>query len=368
MKKNIKISMFLSILMIILYSCMDDEEWYTLNSTLDISHKQLNRGLFVVNEGNFMYDNASLTYYDIDSMKVLNNVFYRTNQVPLGDVAQSMEIRDSLGYIVINNSGKIYIIDIHSFEYKSKITGFTSPRYIHFINDIKAYVTDIYAKSISVINPKTNSISGHIDVNNHQTGFYQHPTEQMVQVGKFVYTNCWSNDNKILVIDSETDMVVDSIEVLLQPHSMVLDKAGNLWILSDGGFEGSAYGFDFPGLTCIHTSTNTIAKTILFEKEGSPSEICINKTRDTIFYINKHIYRFAVSTDDAPVVFIESSYSQTSSGGYYGLAVDPLTSEVYVANAVDMVQQGFVYRYSPDGTPVDTFQAGIVPGAFCFKQ
>ena len=68
-----------------------------------------------------------------------------------------------------------------------------------------------------------------------------------------------------------------------------------------------------------------------------------------------------------PEVFIESPYEAGSWGGYYGLAVDPVTSEVYVTDALDYSQPGVVYRYSPAGIPVDTFQAGIVPGAMTFK-
>ncbi len=52
---------------------------------------------------------------------------------------------------------------------------------------------------------------------------------------------------------------------------------------------------------------------------------------------------------------------------YYGLGIDPATSEVYVADAIDYVQHGVVYRFTPQGRALDTLRVGIVPGSFCFK-
>lgn len=152
-----------------------------------------------------------------------------------------------------------------------RITGLTSPRYIHFISDEKAYVTQIWDYRIFIVNPKTYQITGYIECPDMtmETG----STEQMVQYGKYVYVNCWSYQNRILKIDTTTDKVVDQLTVGIQPTSLVMDKNFKMWTITDGGYKGSPYGYEEPSLYCIDAETFKIEKQFKFQLGDAPSEV-----------------------------------------------------------------------------------------------
>jgi len=318
-------------------------------------------GLFITNEGNFQYGNATLSYYDPATKSVENEVFYRANGMKLGDVAQSMVIRDGTGWVVVNNSHVIFAIDIDTFKEVGRIKNFTSPRYIHFLSDEKAYVTQLWDNRIFIVNPRRFEITGYIQVPGMtmESG----STEQMVQHGRYVYCNCWSYQNRIIKIDTETDRVVGELTVGIQPTSLVMDKYGKMWTITDGGYEGSPYGHEAPSLYRIDAETFTVERQFKFDFGDCPSEVQLNGKGDKLYWINDDIWQMDVTADRVPVrPFLE--YRGTL---YYGLTVDPHTGEVYVADAIDYQQPGMIYRYSPDGELLDEFYVGIIPGAFCWK-
>lgn len=338
--------------------CMEWE--YGLEEDFDISSSE--RGLFICNEGNFQYGNATLSYYDPQTKSVENEVFYRANAMKLGDVAQSMIIHNGIGWVVVNNSHVVFAIDSTTFKEVGRITGLTSPRYIHFVSDNKAYITQIWDNRIFIINPKRYEVTGYIEVPDMTSE--QGSTEQMVQLGKYLYVNCWSYQNRLLKIDTETDSIVSELEVGIQPTSLALDCNGKLWTVTDGGYEGSPYGYEAPSLYRIDPESFTIEKQFSFRKGDAPSEVQINGRGDTLYWINDDIWSMSVDADRVPVrPFLDSRGTI-----YYGLTVDPKSDEVYIADAVDYTQQGKIYRYSVSGELLDEFYVGIIPGAFCWKE
>lgn len=349
------------LLLIFSLLCVGCMEWeYGLEEDFDISTSE--RGLFICNEGNFQYGNATLSYYDPTTKRVENEIFYRANAMKLGDVAQSMIIHNGIGWVVVNNSHVVFAIDPTTFKEVGRITGLTSPRYIHFVSDDKAYITQIWDNRIFIVNPKRYEVTGYIEVPDMTSE--QGSTEQMVQLGKYLYVNCWSYQNRLLKIDTETDSIVSELEVGIQPTSLALDCNGKLWTVTDGGYEGSPYGYEAPSLYRIDPETFSIEQTFSFRKGDAPSEVQINGRGDTLYWINDDIWSMSVDADRVPVrPFLDSRGTI-----YYGLTVDPKSDEVYIADAVDYTQQGKIYRYSTSGELLDEFYVGIIPGAFCWKE
>lgn len=319
------------------------------------------QGLFITNEGNFQYGNASLSFYDPAADTVQNEIFFRANAMKLGDVAQSMLIKDGIGWVVVNNSHVVFAINTTTFKEVGRITNLTSPRYMHFVSDTKAYITQLWDNRIFIVNPKTYQITGHIlcpDMTMESGS-----TEQMVQKGKYVYVNCWSYQNRILKIDTQTDQVVDQLTVGIQPTSLVLDANGKLWTITDGGYEGSPYGYEAPSLYRINPETFTIEQQFTFAFGDSPSEVQLNGDKTKLFWINDAIWCMSVTAQEVP----KEPFLPSQNTIYYGLTVCPTSGDVYIADAIDYVQQGKIYRYNSDGNLIDQFYAGIIPGAFCWK-
>lgn len=363
------------VLLTILASCNSVNKWegITVNRYLSLGARN---GVFICNEGNFMFGNASLTFYDADSGEVFNDIFYNTNGFPLGDVCQSMTLDGDRGFVVMNNSGKVYVIDTDDASYVGAIKGLVSPRYVELINEEKAYITDLYSPSITVINPRTLAITGYIFVGyNTQYTNFVNGTEQMARQGDDVFTCSWSYNNKVYKIDSRTDKLVDSTTVTKQPNSLVVDKNGKLWVLSDGGHAGSPYGQVNAALTRINPATLEKELVLTFEDiASSPSRLSINSSGDTLYFINGDekgsdkttygVYRMSVDAATLPPApFIENEDRLI-----YALGIEPVSEDVYLADAIDYTQSSIIYRYNRYGVLLGSFKSGITTGGFTFKE
>ena len=333
------------------------------------------KGVFVLCEGNFNAGNASLSYYDPVTKKVENGVFQRANDRKLGDTGQSIILRNGVAYIAVENSGIIWAIDATTFRVKGQVsatgTYIINPRYVHFVSDTKAYVTDLYSPYINIINPQSFQWTGAIATHQEESRGYC-STEEMVQVGKYVYTNCWSYSKKLLVIDTETDEMVREIPLSSwQPKSMKADKNGKLWVITDGGYsmEDESFGDDIPHLYRIDALTGNVELDQALDSDEANVQIEMNSTKDVVYLINNDIYRMDITASHVPVRPFITAPRDANGRRHklYGIGVNPRNGDIYVGDAVDYSQAGVVYRYDAAGTLIDQFRVGINPNHFAFK-
>lgn len=321
-------------------------------------------GLFIVNQGNFQYGNSTLTYYDPDDDTAQQELFYRANGFKLGDLAQSMTIdSNNTGWVAVNNSNVIFAFDINTYKEKGRITeGITSPRYIHFVSDKKAYVTQLYDNRIAIVDPTKYTITGYITIPGMEASTGS--TEMMVQVGKYVYVNCWSYQNSIIRIDSTTDQVVGSVTTPIQPKAMTLDADNNVWVVTDGGYYGSPYGYENPTLLKLNTQTLQIDLTLEMPLGANISSIVTNGDRTQLYWICNDVYSMSITSTTLPSEPLISAQGNWLNG----LTVDPQRGDIYIADAFDYVQPGQLLRYSSDGTFITSVPTGVIPGNFCWKK
>ena len=323
-------------------------------------------GVFICNEGNYTFGNASLSFYDPTIHEVHNQVFFSVNGFPLGDVAYSMTLKDSLGYVVVNNSGKIVVINTSTFIHAGTIGGLTSPRYISILDSHKAYVTDLYSKAISIIDPVSQEVTGIIPVGV--------PTENMITAGNQLFVTSWSFGDQVYRIDTSTDRVIDSLTVAKQPNSLVIDKDGKLWVLSDGGYPGFPPGQDHAALTRIDLPSFSIDNVLQFHSlSASPHHLQMNSDGDSLFYIEagwganpgNGTGVMALSINDE--ILPEKPLIESEEKRFYSMGLDPGSSLIYLTDAGDYLSKGLVYRFTTGGSLVDSFLVDVIPGNFCFK-
>lgn len=311
-----------------------------------------NPGVFIINEGNFGGGNGSVSYFDLTESKMYNHIFQEINDRSLGDIPQSMYIMNSLGFIVINNSAKVEVINMDDFRSVNTISGFSSPRHFLPVSDSIAYVSDMFSGSISVVNLDDYTITKTIE-----TGM---STEQMLKIDNEVFIANWMSGNKILVIDPIAGEIIDSIEVIIEPNSMVLDKNHKLWVLCSGGYLNE----EIPGILRIDPGTREKEEIFLFSVlVSSPSHLCINGLGDTLYFLNNGIFQMPITETEIP-----SEPLVQSGKSFYSIGIDPENGMIFAADAIDFQQKGKVFRYLPVGALKDSFDVDIIPGSFVFNR
>lgn len=384
MKKTLWL--FIAVLAVTLFACKPDEPVPVPVDPSDTIQPVERKGVFVLNEGVYQYSNGSLSFYDPVTDSAFNNLYYKANDIPIGDVAQSLALSEGKLFIVVNNGNYIYKVDANTVKLDTvsanKLTDFISPREMHFVAPNKAYVSDLMSTCLWIVNPQDMTHAGSVEMGK--------TTEKMVQVGNELYVSNWSNyylpsmeKNTVQVVDVNNDVKVAEITVGKEPNTMVVDKNNHVWVLCEGA-TWQADG-EKPTLWEIDPMLKTAQCRLTFDDIEDPltgevtsfaaSNLNADPTGSYFYFVVSETdeygssYNSEVRRLDAETLAFSETFRIPAEehSFFYGMAVDPKTGEIYVSCIMNGTAPGIVYRYTADGVLLSSFEVGLFPNAMLFK-
>jgi DNA-binding beta-propeller fold protein YncE len=311
----------------------------------DPQPERINNGVLIINEGNFLQGNGSLTYYNDSTQEIIPDIFEAYNGRKLGDVVQSVQpIGDEI-FIVVNNSGKIEVVDRKNFKSTGVIQGLRSPRYILPISSQKAYVSDLYENAVTIIDPKAKTILGKIPLRGW--------SEQMVKWNNQVWVASVYSEY-VYILDAQTDKLLDSLPVGKGIAKLkIVDNT--IWALAAVNQDSSILASILPG-------EKKVGARIKLAPMANAKFFDFINQNDLIYLLSaKGVAIYKISTQTQTLWF------QKNDRNFYSFGYNPRTAKFYLADAKDYVQNGAIYIYDLNSVePLKSFDAGIIPGDFHF--
>ena len=217
------------------------------------------------------------------------------------------------------------------------------------VTNQKAYVSDLYANAISIVDLNSNTKTGSISCFGK--------TEKMVSFyNKVFVTN--TDRHYVYIIDALKDLITDSVFVGMNAGSIVMDKNDRLWVLGYGNAPTEA-----GRLTKINPINNQAELFFTFSDTDLPGGLCLNKAKDILFFLNNGICKMNINETSLPA----NAFIPKGTKNLYGLGINPNDETIYASDALDYSQRSQIYVYNTDGSPKTNFKAGIISNGFYFE-
>jgi DNA-binding beta-propeller fold protein YncE len=332
------------------------------------------KGFYLVNEGNMNMNKASLDYLDFRTGIYRRNIYNEVNPEVvkgLGDVANDLGVYGSKLYIVVNGSNKVDVLDVKTGKKLKQIDLFNC-RYITF-HDGKAYVSAFLGQTGDPNSPR--GIVARIDTTSltedKRVEVGRQP-EELAIVGTQLYVansggyTPSNYERTVSVINLNTFQVVKNIDVAINLHRLKADQYGDLYVTSRGD------NYDIPAkLFVIDTKTEKVKKVF----DIAVSNLCITGD-EAYFYSNEFSYltgetRIAYGRLNVKDELLSSQKIITDGTDKkimlpYGIAVNPITKDVFVTDAKDYTAPGTLYCFNSAGKMKWSVTTGDVPAHFAF--
>jgi len=352
--KSILLLITFAVLLTGLSACSDDP-------VSDIGEEQLT-SILVANEGNFSDGDGSLTSYDPETGQAVQQRFSQVNGRPLAAIIQAVVETDNRVFIVTNNADKIEVVDRESLESLGTITfeNGVAPAGFALADGNKGYVSDLFTNTIHVVDLENFELTGtQVDVGSNPQG--------MAISGNrlFVANSGFGSGNTISVVDTETDMVIENVQVGAGPIKLVADDDGMIWVVSGGN---RAFDEDFnpdpendiPGQIDVLDAASAELITSI-ETGGFPRSLAVNTNVGIAWVVNTG----AVQQID--ISSLQLAEENLIDRDFNGIGYSSAENLLYLAQSSGFTQSGQAIIYDLQGAAVDSFQVGIAPFDFIFR-
>lgn len=333
------------------------------------------KGFYLLNEGNMGSNKATMDFFDYTTGTYHRNIYAEINPnvvKELGDVGNDIQIYGAKMYAVINVSNKIEVLDAKTAK-RIKTINLENCRYITF-KDGKAYASS-YAGPVS-INP--NAPLGKVveidtaSLTIQRTAVVGYQPEEMAIVGNQLFVANSGGykppdyDRTVSVVDLNSFAETKKIDVAINLHRITKDQYGDLYVTSRGDY------YTVPSsLFVLDAATGTVKKNFHI----SVSAMTI--VNDKLFYFgnefnyNTHSYSktFGIIDVKTEEVISNKMISQQYADAIktpYGIAVNPVTEDIYLTDARNYVSTGFVYCFDRNGQFKWKTEGGNIPAHFTF--
>ena len=318
--------------------------------------------VYVANQGNFSDANGSVTWYNPQDGSVEQDVV-----MGLNTLVQSITIHNDVGYIVGNTSDRIDVISMESNERVAQIRDVPGPRFVEIVSDEKAYISNLFSSTVTIIDLQSNTVSGSISVG-------MNPEAIAVSSGKAFVANFGfgTADSTLTVIDVATDSVVETMQTGCDgPRFLEVDKEDELWVFCNGK---TVYNADF---TEIIEQTNGEVVVFSADSEEEVTRIELDAQAGTSSlgqdaWYDSATNRMFLVEGTSILVFDASINELTSTIEIPGeeeigaIAYDANADMLYVGRITGFTTSGFVSIHDMMGTEVDRFSAGVAPAFIAF--
>ncbi len=325
-------------------------------------------GYFVLNEGQFMHDNATLSFIKKDFSETEDSVFYKVNNENIGDIAQSLYDHGDKLYIVVNNSDKVLVTNRWTMEKSAVMTSYVkSPRYMTKIDDRYAALSNWGEVFDSNWTPVDDDFVAFVDTENDvvtDTLYVHLGAGKMLYQGGNLYVliaglGAANGGNEVAVIDPAARQVTGYITVGDRPADIVKDDNDQLWILCSGnpswtGNETAA------SLVQINPATNQV----------ETNAVIANGHPRFLTYIDGQFYTI-IDTDlvkltvNGNIVTAETVKDLAAEGIQTPYGMNYIDGKLFITDARDYQSAGKVYIFDAGNqfNKIGEFTTGFLPNS-----